>query len=143
MTKPRDAVGESIASGSLFRLIPNWSSHWDYDRGLPEPRSFRKDGDIGVSMLVKERITIPRIFEIQPAIREFGVCEFSIEELLVEDGVWVKVDDDEDFGDAHVLVIGITKRLVDWLRELAIKRIVKKPGPAKPALREQDRPEQR
>jgi hypothetical protein len=135
MGKPPGAVGESIDAGHLYRLVPNWRSHWDYARNRPEARAFRKDSDIGVSMLLKERISIERIFEIKPRLRNFAVCELSVEELLVDDGVWVKLEPDEEWGDArdaHVLVIGITKRRVDWLRELGMRNVVKPPGPPQP-----------
>ena len=135
--QPEGETRPQIAAGSLYRLVPNWNSHWDYERGKPEPRAFRKDGDIGVSMLLTERISMAEIFRRKPALQPFAVCEFSIEELIVEPGVWVWPDHDEDYGDAHVLVMGITKGRVDWLRALALKRIVKYPGPAKP----DDRPE--
>ena len=86
-------------------------------------------------MLIKERLSIEDIIAIKPAVADFGVCEFLVEELLAEEGVWVKLDSDPDpdgLGDAHASVMGITKRRVDWLRDLALKRIVKVPGPEKP-----------
>jgi hypothetical protein len=133
--KPPDAVGEALERGSLYRLIPNWKGFWNYNAGWPEPRAFRKDADGGVSMLIAERLTIEQIIAVKPAVAAFGVCEFSGEELVAEDGVWVKLDRDPDFGDAHVSVMGITKRRVDWLRDLALRRIAKAPGPEKPGER--------
>lgn len=135
MAKPADADGEEVASGCLYRLVPNWATHWDYERGLPEPRAFRRDGDIGVSVLIKERISVDAIFRIKPRLKDFAVCELVIEELLQDRDVWVKLDPDDDWGEAreaHALIMGITKRRIDWLRELGIKLIVKTPGPAKP-----------
>ena len=135
MGKPAGAAGKALETGTLYRLVPNWDTHWDYERNLPEPRAFRKDGDVGVSMIWKERMPMHEVFTKKPSLRPFGVCEFAVEELVAEDGVWAMEDVDDDFGDAHHLVMGITKRRVDWLRELAIKRIVKFPDPAKPADR--------
>jgi hypothetical protein len=71
------------------------------------------------------------IFVRKPHLQPFAVCELVVEELLTEEGVWVMQDPDDDFGDAHALIMGITKRRIDWLRDLARKRIVKFPGPAK------------
>lgn len=129
---PEGETAEQVEAGSLYRLVPNWTTHWDYERGRPEPRAFRKDRDIGVSMLLKDKISMAEIVRRKPALEPFAVCEFAIEELRAEQGVWVKPDHDEVFGDAHVLVMGITKRRIDWLRDLALKRIVKYPAPAKP-----------
>lgn len=138
MPKPPGAVGEAVESGSLYRLIPNWSGYWDYERGMPEARAFRKDGDLGVSMLVAQRITPEQIFAIKPWLQEFAICEIVIEALHQERDVWVKLDPDDDWGDAreaHVLVMNITKRRVDWLRDLGRQRIVKLPGPPGPMVR--------
>lgn len=132
MGKPPGEVGEALDHGFLYRLVPNWKGLWDYSTGRPEPRAFRKDADGGVSMLIAERLTIEQIIAVKPAVAAFGVCEFAVEELVAETGVWVKLDPDPDFGDAHVSVMGITKRRVDWLRDLAVRAIVKVPGPAKP-----------
>jgi hypothetical protein len=132
--KPTDVVGEEIEAGHLYRTVPNWDGYWDYERNVPEPRAFRKDGDVGVSMVVAERLSIAEMFTRKPKLGPFAVCEFVIEELRAEDGVWVTPDPDEDFGDAHALVMGITKRRIDWLRDLAVQRIVKYPEPMKPIV---------
>ena len=133
MAEPPSSAGESLERGSLYRLVPNWKGFWDYSVGRPEPRAFRKDADGGVSMIIKERLSIEGIIAIKPHVAPFAVCEFLVEELVAADGVWVKLDFDPDgFGDAHVSVMGITKRRVDWLRDLALRRIVKAPGPEKP-----------
>ena len=79
MGKPQDAVGEALERGSLYRLVPNWKGFWDYRAGRPEPMAFRKDADGGVSMLIKERLSIEDIVAIKPAVADFGVCEFLVE----------------------------------------------------------------
>ena len=132
MGKPANAVGEEIETGHLYRLVPNWDGYWDSQRNLPEPRAFRKDGDIGVSMVVAERLSLAGIFARKPKLEPFAACEFVIEELRAEPDVWVMADFDEDFGDAHAMVMGITKRRIDWLRALAVQRIVKYPAAMKP-----------
>ena len=132
------APPERVETGSLYRLVPNWLTHWDYDRGVPEPRAFRKDGDIGVSMLRSDRITLEGIFQRKPNLKEFAVCEILVADLIADRDVWIEVDPDDDFGDAHVLVMGITKRRIDWLRDLGARRIINRPGPAKPPSSEYD-----
>ncbi|HEX9818596.1 MAG TPA: hypothetical protein VGD07_03180 [Methylomirabilota bacterium] len=68
----------------------------------------------------------------KPALKDFAVCEIVIADLLEDADVWVMEDHDDDFGDAHVLIMGISKRRVDWLCALGSRRIVKYPAPAKP-----------
>jgi hypothetical protein len=140
VAKPPGAPGNEVTTGTLYRLVPNWDTHWNYEAGLPEPRAFRKDGDIGVSMVRSDRITPDGIFEKKPTLANFAVCEISIEDLLADKDVWVIEDPDEDFGDAHVIVMGITKRRVDWLCDLASRRIIKQPGAAKPPMHHGDEP---
>ena len=125
------APRERVETGSLYRLVPNWSTHWDYERDTPEPRAFRKDGDVGVSMLRSDRITPEDIFHRKPNLKEFAICGILVADLIADGDVWVESDPDDDFGDAHALVMGITKRRIDWLRDLGARRIIKRPGPAK------------
>ena len=60
-------------------------------------------------------------------------------DLLQDPAVSVMEDPGDDFGAAHIIVMGITKRRVDWLCELARRQIVKLPEPPT-ASRETDKP---
>lgn len=98
MSKPAGAEGDALETGSLYRLVPNWATHWDYARGVPEPRSFRKDGDIGVSMMIAQRATPAQMFEVHPHLNAFAVCEILVEDLLRDADVWVRLDPDDSWG---------------------------------------------
>ncbi len=93
-------------------------------------------------MLIAQRITPERIFEMKPKLKPFAIREISVENLLPEAGVWVMLDPDDDWGDArdaHVLVMGITKRRVDWLWEFGCRQIIKYPDAARPLHPESER----
>jgi hypothetical protein len=123
-----------ITTGVLYRLIPNWSTVWDFKRRKPKEKAFRRDtADGAMSMLLASRITPERIVEKKPG---FGICRFQVEEVTAppplnpqvfqsspkrrppEPKVWVEEDRDPFWGDAHFVVKGLTKSLEEWLYEL-------------------------
>ena len=133
--------------GTLYRLVPNWQGYWDYENHKPYSRAFRRDEHGEVSMLLASRITLGKIQEVQPG---FGVVTFEAEELLnppplppqafrpkkkpPERNVSIEPRPDPMWGDAHFVVLGITKSLEEWLYQLGKEpgRLVQEPGPVAP-----------
>jgi hypothetical protein len=147
---PPDTPGTPITTGKLYRLIPNWTSHWDKDRNQPKDKAFRRDGDDdAISMLRASHISIPQILaklrELNandPLISpHFGICEFQTEALLQPPPlppqayrprkpppvreVYVEPRLDETWGDAHVVVLGVSSGLREWLYGLGKLGVVK------------------
>lgn len=149
-TTPPDPSGTRVTTGKLYRLLPNWESQWDKIRGQPKEKAFRRDGkDGGISMLRASHISIDQIMaklrELNledPLISaDFGISEFQTETLLSPPPlppqayrprkqppvreVYVEVQRDKIWGDAHVVVMGVTKGLCEWVYELGKSGVVK------------------
>ncbi len=85
-------------------------------------------------MVIASEATFQKAREIYP---DYGICEIQVGALRDVpppdprtitnprkaprvDRVWVELDyDQEVWGDDHVLVMGVTTRLRDWIRDLA------------------------
>ena len=132
-----------LTSGTLYRLIPNWRSHWDYEHGHAKEKAFRKDGDDGgVSMLQAERITIAQIQHILNGLgqADFGICRFDASEVLnppplpphvykpKKRDLYIEPRPEPPWGDAHFVLMGATGSVHEWLYRLAKTGIEKPPG---------------
>jgi hypothetical protein len=128
-------------------LIPNWRGQWDFARRKPKEKAFRRDDTGVLSMLLASRIGPDEILAKKP---RFGICTFEVAEVTAppplnpqvfksspkrrppEPKVWVEEEyDPELWGDAHVVVKGLTKALEEWLYDLGKQegRMVRWPEP--------------
>jgi hypothetical protein len=137
-------LGPEVTGGTIFRLLRPTVDYWDDNPGtVPSTGAFRKDGDIGTSMVVKTPESMKKLAE-DPRWKDYGVCELDVRQLIssVPAPVMppntdpkripkreIKVHenfDEEYWGKDHVLVVGITKGLREYVRDSAI--VVRSPG---------------
>ncbi|MGH7267693.1 MAG: hypothetical protein ACREMB_22985 [Candidatus Rokuibacteriota bacterium] len=127
-------AGQRVTEGVLYRFIPNLAVYWEYDRDRPSPRAFRsRPGEKdGVSMYIEGHTTLERLKALRPS---FGIYGIEVERLLQEERLSVNYDPDGTLpeGRAHVTVIGVNRRVAEWIgREVAYR--VKPPDPAVQSL---------
>jgi hypothetical protein len=104
VTEPLLQAGQAIASGVVYRRIPNWDDFYEYDEDRPTNQAFRLDtGDEYLSMYLNS-LTTPEEVLAGPEHVGFGLCQFEVSDLL-----------------SHVAVWGITKGL---RKKLTVRAVV-------------------
>jgi hypothetical protein len=127
-----------ITEGILFRFVPNWQTHWEYDLNRPSPRAFRRrPGEEYVSAYLDGKTSVAALADLYS---DFAICALEVPKLLAHNSeIWVtpRPISDVPEGLALVGIYGINRNRAEWVaRELS--KTVKGPAAASPPKNPRD-----